>query len=51
MVERTPSQRCRERITRESKALQKNLEKRKQQIEAREKLKQQKSLKKEQENG
>jgi len=51
MVDRAPSQRCRERITRESKALQKNLEKRKQQIAAREKLKQQKAKGKEQKNG
>ena len=51
MVEKVPSQRCRERISRESKALQKNLEKRKHQIEAREKLKKQKAKEKEQENG
>ena len=51
MVEKAPSQRCRERITRESKALQKNLEKRKQQIIAREKLKQQKTVKEEKDNG
>ena len=51
MVEKAPSQRCRERIARETKALQKNLEKRKKQIIAREKLKQQKSSKQEQKNG
>ncbi len=51
MVEKAPSQRCRERITRESKALQKNLKKRQQQIAAREKLKQQKAMEKEQTNG
>jgi len=45
------SQRCRERITRESKALQKNLEKRKKQIAEREKIKQKKAQKKEQNNG
>ena len=42
MTSQKPSQRCRERISRETKALQKNLEKRKKQIAAREKLKQQK---------
>ena len=42
MTEKKQSQRCRERITRETKALQKNLEKRKQQIAKREKLKQEK---------
>ena len=42
MTERKHSQRCRERIIRETKALQKNLEKRKQQIAKREKLKQEK---------
>lgn len=51
MTERTPSQRCRERITRETKALQKNLEKRKKQIAEREKLKQKKAQEKEQNNG
>ena len=51
MTEKAPSQRCRERITRETKALQKNLEKRKKQIAAREKLKQQKLQEKEQNNG
>ena len=42
MTEKKQSQRCRERITRETKALQKNLEKRKKQIAEREKIKQQK---------
>ena len=51
MTERAPSQRCRERITRETKALQKNLEKRKKQIAERKKLKQKKALEKEQNNG
>ncbi len=49
MTEKIPSQRCRERIIREGKALQKNLEKRKKQIAAREKLKKQKE--EEQKNG
>ena len=51
MGEKTLSQRCRERLTRESKALQKNLEKRKKQIAEREKLKQKKAQEKEQNNG
>ena len=42
MTEKKQSQRCRERITRETKALQKNLEKRKKQIAEREKIKQKK---------
>lgn len=50
MTEKKPSQRCRERIARESKALQKNLEKRKKQIAARQELKQ-KAQEKEQDNG
>ena len=40
MAEKKLSQRCRERFIRESKALQKNLEKRKQQLAARKKIKQ-----------
>ena len=44
MTEKKQSQRCRERIARETKALQKNLEKRKQQIAKREKLKQEKQI-------
>ena len=51
MTEKASSQRCRERIIREGKALQKNLEKRKKQIAAREKLKQQKKAQEEQNNG
>ena len=47
MTEKAQSQRCRERIIREGKALQKNLEKRKKQIAEREKLKQKKTQKKE----
>lgn len=46
MSEKVQSQRCRERIIREGKALQKNLEKRKKQIAEREKLKQKKALEK-----
>ena len=51
MTEKVQSQRCRERIIREGKALQKNLEKRKKQIAAREKLKKQKAQEQEQKNG
>ena len=51
MAEKIQSQRCRERIIREGKALQKNLEKRKKQIAEREKLKQQKAAEKENDNG
>ena len=52
MGEKTLSQRCRERLTRESKALQKNLEKRKKQIAEREKLKSEKQAReKEKDNG
>ncbi len=51
MTEKVQSQRCRERIIREGKALQKNLEKRKKQIAAREKLKQKEAQEKEQNNG
>ena len=51
MSEKVQSQRCRERIIREGKALQKNLEKRKKQIAERENLKQKKALEKEQSNG
>lgn len=51
MTEKAQSQRCRERIIREGKALQKNLEKRKKQIAAREKLKQKEAQEKEQNNG
>lgn len=40
MAEKKLSQRCRERFIRESKALQKNLEKRKQQLATRKKIKQ-----------
>ena len=50
MSQTSTGQRCRERILREAKALQKNLTKRKKQIAAREKLKQQ-SQNKEQVNG
>lgn len=51
MTNKVPSQRCRERITRESKALQKNLEKRKKQIAARKELKKQQVAEKEDNNG
>jgi len=50
MTEKKQSQRCRERIIRESKALQKNLEKRKQQIAKREALKQAKQTTKKSED-
>ncbi len=51
MTEKAPSQRCRERIARESKALRKNLEKRKKQIAAREALKQKNKEEKDKDNG